>query len=173
MRRKTLIATVGLLLVATTAILAQEPYLNSLDTPDTGSSSAWLCTLLIGMILGVTGQIARSVVGLKKEMDNARPGDKKWDWFNMRELLVSLLLGAAAGILSAVLMIGTQLNREFLLACVAAGYAGSDFIQGFMQKEMPATSGNPKKEAAAPGGGTADPTGNPAPKTETGTAQKS
>jgi hypothetical protein len=108
------------------------------ETTSTSSPASILCLLLLGAVLGFFGQIARSAVGIKKELDAAPKGNAKWDgWFNVWELVISLLLGAAAGAFACLLMWGEPLDKTYLLACVAAGYAGSDFIQGFIQKYIP------------------------------------
>jgi hypothetical protein len=76
------------------------------------SSCSLLCFILLGVLLGTSGQIARSAVGLKKEMDLARRKKAKWDdWFDMQELLVSLLLGAAAGAFAAIMLLAVRTPR--------------------------------------------------------------
>ncbi len=115
---------------------------------------------MLELLLGTGGQIARSAVGIKKEMDVAKKSNAKWDdWFNMQELIISLLLGAAAGAFAAIGLLGETLDKKFLLACVAAGYAGSDFIQGFITKNLPSSTDKPgdqpplvgeKKQAPTP-----------------------
>jgi hypothetical protein len=169
-------AALGILLFNPATALAQEPYLDMSALPATppaaGGPPSILCTLLIGVLLGVGGQIARSAVGLKKEMDKARPkaGDDKWYWFNMQELLVSLLLGGAAGAFAAVLMMGAAIDNKFLMACIGAGYAGSDFIQGFMHRELPAAADeaadNAKADDPAPKAGNVGAVGGPEPQTK-------
>lgn len=139
----------GLPLLIPTASLAQEPHLNMPDPPGTGSASSVLCFLLIGILLGVCGQVARSAVGIKKEMDAAKSKADKWAvWFDPNELWVSLLLGAVAGAFAAIGMMGEVIDKRFLLACIAAGYAGSDFIQGFMKTNLPASSNSKDAPAA-------------------------
>lgn len=128
------VLTFGIITLTPLSLLAQEAHLDFSDGTGSAAPGSILSFLLIGILLGLCGQIARSAVGLKKEMDDARNANQKWDnWFNMQELLVSLLLGAAAGAFAAVGMLGASVDKRFLIACVAAGYAGSDFIQGFMQ----------------------------------------
>jgi hypothetical protein len=162
-------AAPGLLLFGPANAQAQAPYLDMSAQPATppvaGGPPSILCILLIGVLLGLGGQIARSAVGLKKEMDKARPkaGDDSWYWFNMQELLVSLLLGGAAGAFAAVLMMGTGIDHRFLMACIGAGYAGSDFIQGFMQRELPSVADTPKADDPAPKAGNAGAVGGSEP----------
>lgn len=151
-----LIVVFGLLMFSAIAIWAQDktqsnfndsasqPKNQSLSSTPVNSKtgpSDVLCFLLIGTLLGAAGQIARATVGLKKEMDAAAIATpkKNWDeWFDARQLLVSILLGAVAGLLASVAMMGADIDKKFLLGCITAGYAGSDFIEGFMSKNLPA-----------------------------------
>ena len=99
--------------------------------------SETLAYLLIGALMGVVGQTLRVIVGIKKEFEAAKPLNlAAKDWFNGKELVITILLGAAAGVLAAVSKfdLATPLSKEILMAFVAAGYAGSDFISGFMGK---------------------------------------
>ncbi len=77
------------------------------------SPGSMLCFILLGALLGTMGQIARSAVGLKKEMDEAAMNHVHWrDWFNVVQLLISLMLGAAAGAFSAILLLGEALDKK-------------------------------------------------------------
>jgi hypothetical protein len=101
-----------------------------------------LAYILLGGVLGAVGQSMRVIVGLKKEIDDAkqRTTDKSVkDWFDARELWVSLLLGAIAGIVAAGLAFKPDMtfDKNFLLGVVAAGYAGADFLGGIMSKWQP------------------------------------
>jgi len=91
----------------------------------------------LGAVLGADGQGARAIVGVKKGIDKASlSGKVKEEWFKeefeAKRFIVSLLIGGIAGILGAILLLGTEVDRKFLLSLVAAGYAGADFIEGFM-----------------------------------------
>jgi fluoride ion exporter CrcB/FEX len=62
---------------------------------------------------------------------------KEMPQFSNQYLVISLLIGAAAGILSALFvqeLKDKDLQKEFYTAVIAAGYAGADFIDGFMGK---------------------------------------
>src|SRR5258707_148941 len=98
--------------------------------------------LLLAAFLGGVGQLIRVVVGLKKESDAASASGKKLsDNFKAQELFVSLgiaiLVGSIAGILSAVTTDTTAYDSKTLTALIGVGYAGTDFIEGFMKKALP------------------------------------
>jgi len=105
-------------------------------------SSQTLTFILLGALLGAAGQGARAIVGLKKEIVAARSSGKKvGEWFDGRELLLSFVLGAVAGVLAAIWQYepNVQITRSLLLGFAGAGYAGADFISGLMDKWIPAT----------------------------------
>lgn len=92
-----------------------------------------LAFIVLGVVLGIAGQAARVVVGLKKSYEKSSE-DRSCNSFKEQldkgRLLTSLLIGAAAGPLGAVLMYGAQINKQTLVALVGIGYAGTDFIEG-------------------------------------------
>jgi hypothetical protein len=140
-------------LVGFSPVLAQVPDPPMPEAPCAVSAAGVLCFLLIGVIMGVCGQVARTVVGIKKELDAAKPDGDKWDsWFNMQELVVSLVIGGGAGALACITMWGDPIDKKFVVACLLAGYAGADFIEGFMTKTAPPDpkAKDPAKEPAAP-----------------------
>ncbi len=102
-----------------------------------------LAYVALGALLGATGQTLRVIVGIKKELDEARAQkaatNKDKDWFNPGELWVSLLLGAAAGVAAALTQYGptTAISKELMMALAAAGYSGADFIEGIAAKWLP------------------------------------
>ena len=55
-----------------------------------------LMFVALGLILGVVGQGARVIVGLKKQIDDPSTGTAA-QWFDTKRLVVSLLIGAVAG----------------------------------------------------------------------------
>jgi hypothetical protein len=83
-------------------------------------------------MLGGAGQGIRVVVGLKKAGDI----NEKFDG---SQLLVSLLIGAIAGTLAAIPFLSKldKLDYQTIIALLGAGYAGADFIEGFMSKALP------------------------------------
>jgi hypothetical protein len=112
--------------------------------------------LLLGGLLGAVGQGLRVIVGMKKTYDVAQQQQEKFaDLIVTSRLLLSLLIGFCAGLL-AMLSIST-LTKDFLqdgntkthlLAVLASGYAGTDFIEGLMKKYLPTNT-----PAAKPTGG--------------------
>jgi putative chitinase len=127
----------------------------------------WLIVLTLGLIMGAVGQGARIVIGLKKAKDEAAASSKTLaDVFEPSTLLVSLLIGAAAGAVAAVTTITSNANvsSTMLLALAAAGYSGSDFLEGLMAKFVPDQGLAPAPASGtARGSATAIPSPGPAP----------
>lgn len=98
----------------------------------------WLLRLMLGFLLGVVGQFARAIVGLKKAHDsNAELNVKMSEWVDGKRLLVSIMIGGAAGsfaILALFDHLQGAISRETVMLLIAAGYSGADFIEGFMTK---------------------------------------
>ena len=125
----------------------------------------WLQLILLGGIMGAMGQGARVVIGLKKLNDEVgaqasaalATGDtppKTSDSIDVSRLLVSLLIGFIAGALAALTLNlpVSGADTKPLFAFMAAGYAGTDFIEGIMSGYMPSTPPKP----APPKAGAAD-----------------
>lgn len=107
-----------------------------------------LLQLLLGGLLGLVGQAIRVVVGMKKLNDDANAQQAKLsELIVTSKLLISLLIGFCAGILATVsisdfkteLFSNSETIKQHMLAIIAAGYAGTDFIEGFIKKHVPAT----------------------------------
>lgn len=100
------------------------------------TAPAVLNTVALGFLLGAIGQGARAIVGLKKTSDEARAkGESFGERFRASELVVSLIIGGVAGSLASLPLIDAAegLTKQTVLALIAAGYAGADFIEGFMR----------------------------------------
>lgn len=86
--------------------------------------------ILLGAVLGVIGQAARSLGEV------ADPESK----INGRGLavltLTSALIGATAGALGAMTFIGKDLHKQDLFVLLGAGYAGTDFISQFLKRQF-------------------------------------
>ena len=100
-----------------------------------------LAVLLIGALLGMAGQGARIIVGLKKVNDDAHQNEKTFnDVFVGKQLLLSLIyamvIGGITGIILGVDLVEKDVSTKALLGIMAAGYAGTDFIEGFVNKTL-------------------------------------
>ena len=101
-----------------------------------------LLIILIGAILGATGQGIRVIVGLKKAYDEAlRDNKAATSIIQYQQITFSLFLGLAVGGIAGVLAaVSTDITSTFVftkatvIAFITAGYAGTDFIEGFIKK---------------------------------------
>lgn len=108
------------------------------------AAADWVLTLVLGGLLGMLGQGVRIVVGLKKVNELAAQEGKKFsELFQGNTLGISLLIGFIAGALAMVgvagSMEGNNPSKEFIVTIIGAGYAGTDFIEGFIKKYVPAS----------------------------------
>jgi F0F1-type ATP synthase membrane subunit c/vacuolar-type H+-ATPase subunit K len=97
-----------------------------------------LVLAVLGGLLGAFGQGLRVVVGLKKVYDQAH--SDKTDFtslFDASKLFVSLFIGFLAGGLAILFMDKPAMGKELFTMLIGAGYAGADFIEGFVQKSLP------------------------------------
>ena len=103
------------------------------------TTPATLSFFVIGAILGTAGQIVRVVVGMKKQMDATSTGGTSKEWFNAKQLVISLLVGMLAGTAAALAQYepDIKITKSLLLGFAGAGYAGTDVIEGLFQKWMP------------------------------------
>ncbi|MBI5694884.1 MAG: hypothetical protein HZC51_03950 [Nitrospirae bacterium] len=120
------------------------------------NTSDALNLLLLGALLGAIGQGARVIVGLKKMNDEAAAtGLQAKDLFVTNQLVISLLIGGIAGSIASLFYLGDCgspdkcIDKELMFTLFAAGYAGADFIEGFMATRMAKLTGG------TTGGGTA------------------
>ncbi len=131
----------------------------------TATAHDWIQQFLFGALFGALGQGIRVIVGMKKINDAAlRSGQTFADVFSPGTLVVSLLIGAIAGVLGTLTAkIDLQaLTRDNVVLLIGIGYAGADFIEGFVRKELPANGAATDASAAAPGA-VAEPDASPAP----------
>ncbi len=125
--------------------------------PDAYSVTDWFQLIAFAALIGAGGQGARSIVGIKKANDVASAqsgaGLPVRDLIAASRLVISLLIGAIAGGIAAVMTIkpGTQLTGEHIAGIAAAGYAGADFIEGFITRAMPAPGAPAGQEAVGTG----------------------
>jgi hypothetical protein len=119
----------------------------------------WLGILIVGIILGALGQGARTIVGFKKMNDYA---DTSAALFDGVRLLISFGIGGVAGALAAVTILPDTgvATRDQLIGIAAAGYTGSDFIEGFISRFTGSTSTtSPDSGGAAPNNSSDDAVG--------------
>ncbi|MGC3996415.1 MAG: N-acetylmuramoyl-L-alanine amidase [Anaeromyxobacter sp.] len=117
------------------------------------TANEWITQFFLGALFGALGLGIRIVVGLKKVNDAAlHAGKKLSDEFSASTLLTSLLIGMVAGVLGTLTtQIDLQaISRENVVLLIAVGYAGADFIEGFVRKNLPGPAGGAAL-AAAPG----------------------
>lgn len=120
--------------------------------------SAWFELIGLAALIGAGGQGARMIVGLKKVNDatsvQAAAGIPVTDMIVASKLLVSLAIGAIAAAIAATTTIkpGAELTGDQIAGLAAAGYAGADFIEGFMTRAMPAPGVAPGQEAVGTAG---------------------
>jgi hypothetical protein len=106
----------------------------------------WLEIVVLGIIFGGLGQGARTIVGIKKLNDYADDTNPLSALIDGIRLLISFGIGGVAGAFAAVTLITDftkSVPAEQLFAIAAAGYSGSDFIEGFISR----VSGGPGKVA--------------------------
>jgi hypothetical protein len=109
----------------------------------------WIQLLLLGGMLGALGQGVRTVIGLKKVNDQAAlEGRKMKDMVEASTLIISLFIGFIAGALAIIGIVDTSVpvvpDKELVLTLLGAGYAGTDFIEGFIKKYLPAAAQDAK-----------------------------
>lgn len=115
----------------------------------------WLGLLVAGIILGALGQGARTIVGLKKLNDYKDSSSAVFDGIR---LLMSFAIGGVAGAFAAITILpdSGQISKEQLLGIAAAGYAGTDFIEGFISQLSGGASPTPTDSAPAAANNSSD-----------------
>jgi hypothetical protein len=102
----------------------------------------WLQIIALGGVMGAIGQGVRTVVGFKKLSDAASGKGSVGvpDLISAERLFVPLAIGFIGGALAGASTITdiAAVSGQQMLALVAAGYAGADFIEGFMTRIAPA-----------------------------------
>lgn len=130
-------------------------------------ATVWMQLIGLGCLLGALGQGIRAIVGLKKMSDGTSGSGKSvGDVIDGGRLLTSLLIGAIAGALAAIGLVGVDGSSGHVIvtaaqvsALIGAGYAGADFIEGFMNR----ASGDPNTPAGTEVVGTGAPAATPTP----------
>jgi hypothetical protein len=112
-----------------------------MDPGATYTAMEWIQVAAIGALFGALGQAIRVIPGLKKAADQAaEKGRSMTDDFQGNRLLISLLIGAVAGVLGAI-SLGVPLDEKIasgtIVALLGIGYSGADFIEAFMARHVP------------------------------------
>jgi len=116
-----------------------------------GAALYWVSIIALGGLAGIVGQGIRIIVGLKKASDAAAArGQKFTETIEPARLLISLLVGALAGAMAAIITLtpGAPISRTALMGLAAAGYSGADFVEGFMARYLPGGRGPPSVHIA-------------------------
>jgi hypothetical protein len=117
----------------------------------------WFNLIAFAALIGAGGQGARMIVGLKKVSDatsaQAAAGLPTADVIVASRLLVSLAIGAIAGGIAAATTMDPRagLTGDQIAGLAAAGYAGADFIEGFMSRAVPAPGAAAGQDAVGTG----------------------
>lgn len=115
----------------------------------------WFQVLGLGAAVGSAGQMVRTIVGLKKVGDAAATQNVALsDLIQANRLVVSLVIGAVAGVFAApsILTNLTNIPIEQIFAIAASGYAGADVIEG-LTKRVSGSASTPSGDAAIGVGG--------------------
>lgn len=114
--------------------------------------------LILGGLLGMLGQGARAAIGLKSMSDDAKAlGLSPNDLFESARLITSIIIGFLVGIAAALayaighggipdLLNDFATSYHVLIGFIAAGYAGTDFLEGFIAQYLPAGTAGPAAE---------------------------
>ena len=101
----------------------------------------WLMLILLGGLLGTVGQGMRVIVGMKKLFEKSQQnGTDMKSLFSGSTLGFSLLIGFVAGVIGALGIAGPHsgdISKETVITLLGIGYAGADFIEGFVRKHIP------------------------------------
>jgi hypothetical protein len=110
--------------------------------PPTQDPGEFLTIIFLSAILGMCGQVIRVMAGLKKVQNNATDqNDKKIKTILADNttsiafsLFIALVVGGVAGVLVTISSNAFVLDKSTVIALIASGYAGTDFIEGFIVK---------------------------------------
>lgn len=111
-------------------------------------ASQIVSSLLLGGLLGATGQGIRAIVGIKKQREEKAAGVRNTE-FSQGRLLATIAIGFVAGVLATLPFFGSNVSesgllteepkwtQQVILTLIAAGYSGGDFIEGFLKNYLP------------------------------------
>ena len=104
--------------------------------PDT-TPLTLLIFIVLGAILGMVGQVARVLVGIKKDKDAATVAGKPFVFDSQQmffSLMIALIIGGIAGVIIGVNSVNNtnSIDKTTVLLMIAGGYAGTDLIEGLI-----------------------------------------
>ncbi len=105
------------------------------DFSNSKSPTQTLVLLLVSGIMGMVGQGARTIVGLKKLSDKSRTAAGAANEFSASRLAVGLMIGFVAGVaggLTPKVFDASAITSDTLFYLASIGYMGVDVIEGFM-----------------------------------------
>ncbi len=107
----------------------------------------WIVLAASGALFGLIGQLIRTALGFRK-LHREAPGNFR-NTLNISQLMISLLLGTLAGVMSAIILLnipgnedlrsfrsGGMISASFIVSVIAAGYAGGDFLEGIVKSQL-------------------------------------
>jgi len=123
------------------------PICHYLEESDMAGSDL-LQLIAIGVVAGAFGQGLRAIVGIKKASDEAASEGTtlRSEGLDVSRLVFSLFIGAIAGGVGILSITGFQasavanITAETFFGVVGIGYAGTDFIEGFIRTQLPKLS---------------------------------
>ncbi len=101
--------------------------------------------IAIGAIAGAFGQGLRAIVGIKKASEDAaaQGSSLRDEGLDVGRLVFSLFIGAIAGGVGIFTITGFKagvteaITPEIFFGAIGIGYAGTDFIEGFVRTKLP------------------------------------
>lgn len=121
------------------------PFASASTMPITGV----LRLLLLSGLMGMLGQGARTIVGLKKLSDLSNTAPSQADEFTAARIFIGLMIGFIAGVIGGLtpkVWDAHAISGDILFYLASIGYIGVDVIEGFAQ-----TLAGGRKPSAAPG----------------------
>jgi len=113
--------------------------------------------LVIGALMGILGQGARAIIGLKGMADDAKAqGLSPNDLFEAGRLLTSFLIGIVVGLASVLVYLKSGGSAtadptwQIMLAWAVSAYAGTDFLEGFISQYLSSGTTSKKTPVAIP-----------------------
>jgi hypothetical protein len=110
---------------------------SSVNMPTTSTAQQMLYLIMLGAILGMAGQVIRFIAGIRKSAPagTTNIADVLVTKQMLIGLFISLIIGSIAGVLASINMAGKPIDNSVVIAFLAAGYAGTDLIEGFIIKK--------------------------------------